>query len=120
MVRKIILVSLFLLLGAVTLLSAQGDPTLGVQVVRQPAALVIGQDIEAGIVDFADSEEYTGNVEFWNTRYNFQVAMHLTDGWLFKEVQVYAGKELPPTRKGYPVPGKFNCKREPIKEEGRG
>ena len=110
--RKLVLVFLFLLLGTVTLVNAQSTPIFGVQVVRQSAALVIGQEIDAVIIDFADSD-FTGNVEFLNTRYNFQVAMQLTDGWLFKEVQVYACKDLPPTRQGNPVPGKFNCKREP-------
>ena len=113
MKHKLVLVFLFLLLGAATLVSAQSNPIFGVQVVRQPAALVIGQDIDDGSVEITDSTAFSGDVEFWNTRYNFQVAMHVTDGWLFKEVQVYAGKDLPPTRQGNPVPGKFNCKREP-------
>ena len=85
--------------------TAQSDAPFGVQVVRQPAALV-GED--GSIIGFA---------EYWNTRNNFIVEFALdeafaADGWLFGDMQVYAGEEPPTLKKDSLAPGKFPCRRD--------
>ncbi len=100
MKRKLVLVLLILLLGATTLVNAQSNSGVGAQVVRQPAELIV------------TNHKDVGDVEFWNTRYNFQVSIQPTGDWLVQKVQVYAGKDLPPMyRNGKPILRKFNCNR---------
>ncbi len=85
--------------------TAQSDAPFGVQVNRQPA-LLMGED--GGVVGFA---------EYWNTRNNFIVEFTIgeaiaAEGWLFADIQVYAGEEPPTLKKDSLVPGKFPCKRD--------
>ncbi len=100
MKRKLVLLLLVLLLGATTLVNAQSNSGVGAQVVRQPAELIL------------TNHKDVGDVEFWNTRYNFQVSIQPTGDWLVQKVQVYAGKDLPPIyRNGKPILSQFNCNR---------
>ncbi len=100
MKHKLALLLLVLLLGATTLASAQSTPATMAQVVRQPAELI------------AINHKDVGDAEFWNTRHNFMVDIQMADGWLLREVQIYAGKEEPPVaRNRKPITGDFNCKR---------
>ena len=97
----LMLALLLLLIGATTLVSAGSDAPFSVQVVRQQAVLMF-EDVEVG------------TAEYWNTRDNLIMSLVLSeDSDLFiGDVQVYASEEVPPAKKGKPIPGKFPCKRE--------
>ena len=101
MKHRLVLVLLILLLGAATLVNAQSSPQLS-HVGRQPAEIILTNHYDVG------------DLEFWNTRFNFMVDMQLADDWLVHEVQLYAGKELPPTEEsnGKPLIDEFNCIRK--------
>jgi len=101
MKTRFVVVLLVLLLGAATLVNAQSSSSAGPVVRRQAAELI------------ATNHKNVGEVEFWNTRYNFNVVVQPAGDWVVREVQLYAGKELPPISKnGKPDLRNFNCIRK--------
>lgn len=70
---------------------------------RLAATLVAGQTIPAG------------TVAVYNTRGSLNVETAAQDGWLIKEIQIFAGDNatlIPMTKDGNPIPGKFPFKAE--------
>ena len=70
---------------------------------RLAATLMAGQTIPAG------------TVAVYNTRGSLNVETATQDGWLIKEIQIFAGDNatlIPMTKDGNPIPGKFPFKAE--------
>ena len=95
-----VVIVLILLFGATALVSALSEATHGVQIVRQPAELIL------------TNHKNIGDVEFWNTRHNFMVSIQPAEGWYVSAAQIYAGKEAPPVaHNSKPLLEEFNCNR---------
>ncbi len=84
---RLFLITLTLVLCVTTLAFASSGAQFGIQVGPETATLIEQEGLSIG------------TARYWNTRDNFIVELKVEEGWLVKDVQIYAGIDEPPLDK---------------------
>ena len=108
------LIPLLLLLGATNPARATLEPIFDYGVLLQTSDPMLDNEGWPQTADLMLQDVSIGTAAFWNTQDTFVLDLNVGDGWQFSELQVYAGRDRPPTdgAADSPLPDLFPCIRE--------